>query len=116
MNQIVNFKQYGSAAALTTTFGNKWLYIGRANPHYGLKASPLANPFRRHDFGNQPGATLPQYRRHLWQRIKAGDETVINALQAIDEETVLVCWCDGACHGQVVRDAAAWLRGARGES
>lgn len=116
MTHIVNFKQYGSAGALTTTFGDKWLYIGRANPHYGLKASPLANPYRRHDFGNQPGATLPHYRRHLWQRIKAGDEAVINALQAIHAESVLVCWCDGACHGQVVRDAAAWLREARGES
>ena len=101
MTHIVNFKQYGSAAALTATFGNKWLYIGRANPHY---------PYRVRDFGNQSGATLPHYRRHLWRCIQAGDEAVLNALQAIDEETVLVCWCDGACHGQVVRDAAAWLR------
>lgn len=116
MTSIVNFKQYGSAAALTTIFGDKWLYIGRANPHYGLKASPLANPFRRHDFGNQPGATLPAYRQHLWQRIQANDTAVLSTLKAIDADTVLVCWCDEACHGQVVRDAAAWLRRARGES
>ena len=110
MTPIVNFKQYSSAAALTATFGDKWLYIGRAHPHYNLKISPLANPYRVRDFGNLPGVTLPHYRRHLWQRIQAGDAAVLSVLKAIDEDTVLVCWCDGVCHGQGVRDAAAWLR------
>jgi hypothetical protein len=111
MCHVVNFKQYRSAAALNRAFGERWLYIGRANAHYRLPASPLANPDRRADYGGRRGATLPHYRRWLWDQIQAGNEAVIDALRAIDEETILVCWCKpGPCHGDVVRRAAAWLR------
>jgi hypothetical protein len=110
MCQVINFKQYGSVAALNEAFGDRWVHIGRANSHAGLPASPLANPFKVRDFGGR-GQTLPHYRRWLWQRIQAGDEAVISALSAIDESTVLVCWCKpGPCHGDIVRDAAAWLQ------
>jgi hypothetical protein len=113
MSQVVNFKSYGSAAALTAAFGTRWVYIGRANPHHHLPASPLANRFRRQAYGGQCGATLPHYRRWLWQRIQARDEAVIEALKAIDDQTILVCWCKpGPCHGDVVLAAAAWLKTA----
>ncbi len=111
MSQVVNFNSYGSADALTQAFGTRWVYIGRTNPHYQLPASPLANPFKRQTYGGQRGCTLPHYRRRLWQRIQAGDEAVIEALRAIDVDTVLVCWCKpGPCHGDVVLAAAAWLQ------
>jgi hypothetical protein len=109
--QVANFKTYGSIQALNQAFGDRWLYIGRENDYAGLEQSPLANPFKRGDFGGQRGATLPHYRSWLWQQIQAGDEAVLEALRAIDEQTVLICWCHPhPCHGDVVKAAAEWLR------
>jgi len=110
MCTVANFKHYGSKAALDRAFGDCWLYIGRANGHAQLEASPLANPFKVSEYGR--GGTLGHYRRWLWGRIQAGDTAVIEALRAIDETTVLVCWCvPGPCHAEVVLAAAAWLHG-----
>ena len=104
----VNFKQYGSKAALDRTFGGRWLYIGRANSYAQLEASPLANPFTVSEYGR--GGTLPHYRRWLWEQIQAGNEEVLAALQSITDTTVLVCWCSPlSCHGDIVKAAAAWL-------
>jgi hypothetical protein len=109
--QVINFKQYGSVDALNQAFGDRWLYIGRANRHAGLPESPLANPYKARDYGR--GGTLPHYRRWLWQRIQAGETAVLAALRAIDEQSVLVCWCaPNPCHGDVIKAAAAWLREA----
>jgi hypothetical protein len=109
MTEVVNFRHYGSINALDHAFGDRWMYIGRANSAAGLLQSPLANPFRARDYGR--GRTLAPYRDWLWGRIIAGDEGVISALRAITADTVLVCYCKpGPCHGDVVRAAAAWLR------
>ncbi len=111
MCTVVSFRQYGSVGALNRSFGNSWLYIGRANPGAQLEASPLANPYRPRDFGGERGTTLSHYRRWLWQQIQAGNQEVLRALAAVNKETVLVCYCaPGPCHGDVVRVAAAWLR------
>ena len=111
MCTVVNFRRYGSVAALDRAFGDRWLYIGRVNPAVQLAASPLANPFRPRDFGGKRGATLPHYRRWLWRQIQAGNQDVMQALAAVTEERVLVCYCaPGPCHGEVVKAAAAWLR------
>ncbi len=110
--RVVNFRRYGSAAALDEAFGGRWIYVGRANPYAGLPQSPLANPYKVSDHGGRRGATLPLYRRWLWGRIQAGDAAVIAALRAIDEHSVMVCWCaPGPCHAELVLAAAAWLRG-----
>ena len=115
MCQIANFKHYGSLQSLNQAFGDQWLYIGRANRTAGLARSPLANPFKVGVFGGRRGATLSYYRRWLWEQIQAGNMAVIEALQAIDDSTVLVCWCvPGPCHGEVVKAAAAWLKGQSG--
>jgi len=107
---IINFKQYGSIPALNQVFGDHWVYIGRANNHAGLEQSPLANPFKVKDFGGR-GKTLPHYRRWLWERMQASDTAVLNALKAIDDRTVLVCYCKpGPCHGDVVKAAAEWVQ------
>jgi ribonuclease HI len=55
--QVVNFKSYGSIAALDQAFGKRWLYIGRTNPYAGLAQSPLANPFKVKEYGR--GKTIP---------------------------------------------------------
>lgn len=110
MCSIVNFKQYGSIQALNQAFGDHWIYIGRANNYAGLPQSPLANPFKVKDFGGR-GKTLPHYRRWLWERIQSGDKAVLDALRAINESTVFICWCKpGPCHGDVVKAAAAWVQ------
>jgi hypothetical protein len=109
--QVANFKAYGSVEALNQAFGDCWLYIGRKNSHVGLEASPLANPHRRQDFGGQPGASLPHYRRWLWGQIQSGNETLLKTLRKITNQTVLICWCHpNPCHGEIVRAAAAWLQ------
>lgn len=110
MCTVANFKTYGSVQALNQAFGDRWVYIGRANSYAGLPQSPLANPFKVREFGGR-GQTLPHYKRWLWQRIQAGDEAVLEALRAIDAQTVLICWCKpGPCHGDVVKAAAAWVQ------
>jgi hypothetical protein len=109
MCTVVNFKQYGSRAALYRAFGDRWLYIGRANRYAQLAASPLANPFKAKDYGR--GGTLGHYRRWLWAQIQAGNQEVLTALRAITPESVLVCYCKpGPCHGDIVKAAAIWLR------
>jgi hypothetical protein len=111
MCTVVNFREYGAVAALDRAFGDRWLYIGRANPGARLAASPLANPYRPRDFGGERGATLPHYRRWLWQQIQGRNHDVLQALATVSEESVLVCYCaPGPCHGEVVRAAASWLR------
>jgi len=115
MCQVTNFKQYSSIEALNQAFGDRWVYIGRANNYAKLSQSPLANPFKAKDFGGRgqtlpPGSTLGHYRQWLWKRIRAGDEAVLDALRSIVPSSVLICWCKpGPCHGDVVKAAAAWL-------
>ena len=109
MCQIINYKQHGSISALNQAFGDRWVYIGRANRTAGLSQSPLANPFKVKDFGGR-GRTLPRYRQWLWDRIQAGDKAVLDALRSIGPSSVLICWCKpGPCHGDVVKAASAWL-------
>jgi hypothetical protein len=113
MCQVINFKAHGATAALDERYGANWLYIGRANSQAGLPASPLANPYKPADHGGR-GGTLPHYRRWLWERIQAGDQAVLDALDSIGPETALVCWCKpGPCHGDVVLAAAAWRQQTR---
>lgn len=116
MSEVVNFKRYGSVMALNQAFGDRWVYIGRANSYAGLVQSPLANPFKVRDYGGQRGAAIDDYRHWLWGRILSGDTAVSAALRAISEETALVCWCKpGPCHGDVVQAAARWLKRQTGQ-
>lgn len=110
MCTVANFKAYGCVQALNQAFGDRWVYIGRANSYAGLPQSPLANPFKAREFGGR-SQTLPYYKCWSWQHIQADDKAVLDALEAIDDQTVLVCWCvPGPCHGDVVKAAADWLR------
>ena len=111
--RIVNFKDYRSTAVLDQVFSGKWIYVGRRNPTLELPASPLANPFKISKSLSRQAA-IEAYRRWLWKRIQAGDASVLTALHAIDDDSVLVCWCSPEpCHAEVIARAAAWLRQQR---
>ena len=85
------------------------VYIGRAVPRVGLKASPWANPYRSSDerWAHEPdwlriGLMLGEYHRWLAERIDAGQ---------LDPEQLrgctLACWCPPKpCHGSVILE---WL-------
>lgn len=78
------------------------VYIGRP--------SPLGNPFVIGKDGDRT-AVIEKYRQWLWERIKANDEAVLAALRALNDDSVLVCWCAPLpCHGDIVIRAAAWLK------
>ena len=85
------------------------VYIARASPRVGLKASPWANPYRSADprWAHEPewlrlSFMLGAYARWLEERIAGG---------SLDPEQLrgrtLACWCPPApCHGSVILD---WL-------
>ena len=85
------------------------IYIGRAVPRVGLKASRWANPYRSADprWAHEPdwlrlGLMLGEYHRWLDARIDAGE---------LDPEQLrgrtLACWCPPSpCHGSVL---LSWL-------
>lgn len=108
--QLVNFNNYGNTQALDDAFGDKWIYIGREVPEFGLPASALGNPFTLEEYSRDEA--VEKYREWLVTALAATDaasKNIQDALMAINEDSVLVCWCaPQACHGDVVR--AAWAR------
>ena len=116
---VVNFNDYGSAAALDEAFGNRWRYIGRAVRRHKMNASPLGNKFTVEKYGREDA--IERYRRWLWPQLSQFEhsgESVSDAVEALldmPEDVVLVCWCaPKACHGNVVKDALAWLKETKG--
>lgn len=108
---VANFKDFGSKENLTAAFGERWIYIGRK--YADFEASPLGNPFKAGDYGGR-GATLPYYRKWLWQKIQRGEEKGVKALLSVKKNSVLVCWCAPyPCHGNVVSNAVNWLKATR---
>lgn len=87
-------------------------YIGRAMPHYGLKASKFANPFKLTE--DEPrGATIQRYKEWLWGQIRSGKITLEDLLALEGKD--LVCFCkqpnkEVACHGDVLVAAVSWAR------
>jgi hypothetical protein len=113
---VVNFHDYGSVGALDQAFGKRWRYIGQANKHHGLPASPLANEFTIKEHGRD--GAISQYRRWLWPQLRQeldsryyGPVTdAVAELLDMPEDAMLVCWCaPQACHGDVLKRALAML-------
>ncbi len=80
-------------------------------PHdvYVGRPSPLGNPFPVPPY--RRSLAIGHYRNWLWQKIDAGDPTVLAALAALSEESVLVCWCDPLpCHATVIAEVWAMLQ------
>ena len=107
--QVVNFKEYGSRAVLDENFGVHWTYVGRQNKHYGLPESPLANPYRESQYGREEA--IATYRKYLWWKIQRRNPEVMIALQKLDEDSALVCWCaPKPCHAEVIAKAWAYCK------
>lgn len=87
-------------------------YIGRSMPHFGLKQSKFANPFKLSK--DEPrGATIERYRIWLWEQIRSGNITIEDLLALEGKD--LVCFCkqvnkEVACHGDVIESAVTWAR------
>jgi hypothetical protein len=76
------------------------VYIGRANPRAGLKASAWGNPFKIGKDGER-GEVMAKYRAWLMSNPEL--------LQRVPElkGKVLGCWCaPEACHGDVLSEFA----------
>jgi Domain of unknown function (DUF4326) len=75
------------------------VYIGRAAPRYGLRASTWANPFKVAVHGDR-NQVIELYRRHLYDNGLIAD---IGELTGRD----LLCWCaPRRCHGDVLLELA----------
>ncbi len=118
MDQIINLGDY---IPLSSTFHEalrerlemaqrdfpnmKIMYVGRP--------SALANPFKvanKKDM-NQRRESVAKYRRYLWFRLRAKDTEIGEALESIDENTVLAGWCHPLpCHSQVIWAAWHWWK------
>lgn len=58
------------------------------------------------------GLAVEAYRLWLWDRIRARDGAVLDALGALGERDLLGCWCHPlVCHAGVVVRAWAWCKG-----
>lgn len=94
--------------------GKDKIYIGRENNYLGLKESPLCNPFPILENCSRE-ESIQKFRKHLWERLKADDRGIQQALtlmQILGEkgETVnLTCWCAPlSCHGDVIKRCLKW--------
>ncbi len=73
------------------------------------------NPFRIPQHGSRT-QVIELYRRHLWQRIRAG-EIALEHLADLHAKTVFLCHCHPLpCHGDVLARAAAWAAARLGRT
>lgn len=76
------------------------VYVGRANPAYGLGRSRFANPYRPGQDGDVR-EVIEQYAARL-----AGRPALLDAARAELAGRTLACWCvPGPCHASVL----AWV-------
>ncbi len=119
---IANAKMLGHPS----TWPENYRYCGRKMPRQGLKGSDLANPYPI-----MPGVTrdesVQMFHEDLFTAVKRcltsdfpteWQRRMCNALRALKEGDVLVCWCrdelNGAksegqkCHCQSIRQIWLW--------
>ena len=119
MISVVNIKDYGVPK-------NSWeVYIGRKNVSYGLKESPLANPFKTmfitkvdaiiRDRDTVTARTREEairlYKEMFYKEIDSGNVFITRECDRLRElhrkhgELILVCWCaPRLCHGNIIKD------------
>lgn len=99
-------------------FSGNGIYIGRAMN--GIKASPLANPYKVKPHGSyERSESVALYRRWLWNEVKSETGPAFEELCRLVElarhkDLHLVCWCkqlevNVACHGDIIRCAIEWM-------
>lgn len=83
------------------------IYCGRANPHYGFKASPLANIFGPADDRDKVCDLFEQYFDNATQLGDAVIMAELARLHAIKQQygkLELMCWCmPKRCHCQTIK-------------
>lgn len=76
------------------------VYIGRANPRYGLKRSKWANPFRLKSEAERP-AMIERYREWIMNQ-----PDLLARIHELRGKR-LGCWCaPKPCHGDVLAELA----------
>lgn len=120
--KIVNLREYKTPEALTEAFGDRWVYVGRRAE--GFETSPLASQFTVEEYGRE--AAIEMYRNWLddeLERLRGGfaagaeEDEIYKALMALEDDSVLVCWCaPEACHAEVIEDCSDWVRRVSGWS
>lgn len=95
--RVVNVRKFGPIANLKAAIeAGTAVYIGRAMPRQGLRASPWANPFRIGEDGDRE-TVIAKYSELIltWPNL--------NERLAELRDKELVCWCyPHACHGDVL--------------
>ena len=90
------------------------VYVGRAMPRQGLKASPLANPYKIGRDGDR-ATVIGLYTRRLDDLVALGNPVIVEALIACRGRP-LACWCrhdgeepppENACHAAALLDFLA---------
>lgn len=86
-------------------------YVGRIKGEY----RPLANThwLSKEDKRDpvKVSKSIADYKLDLWEKIRAGNPAVLQALHEIDDRTILACWCwPKPCHSQVIWAAWHWLK------
>lgn len=110
--EIVNIRNYQTAEKLTESFGDKWVYVGREAE--GFAGSVLGNPYTVEEYGRERAIEL--YRNWLdgeLGRLGAEEDVIYKTLMALEDDSVLVCWCaPEACHSEVIAAASDRVRRA----
>jgi hypothetical protein len=89
--------------------GPNFLYIGRANPRYGLKKSKWANPFKPGKDGTRD-EVMARYREWI---TRGEGQHLLADLHELRGKT-LGCWCKPeACHGDILVELLENARGSR---
>lgn len=87
------------------------VYIGRAMPRQGLKASPLGNPFKVTEYAERAMYLYSDWLREHSTRYTPQREELHKLLVRLErgEDLALACWCktkerpDAPCHGDVIK-------------
>jgi hypothetical protein len=97
--QVVNCRLCGGLNGLARMGGT---YVGRP--------SPLGNPFRLSEDSDRNTA-VRKYRVWIWGQIQARNSTVLEALAALNEDSILGCWCKPLeCHADIIIKAWRWCK------
>lgn len=91
------------------------IYVGRANDRYGLKASPLANPYPlpRNATPEQRAECVTKYMIHFVYNLEVVGSTVLIRELIACRDRPLCCWCrrsneeptpNNLCHADIISD------------
>lgn len=104
MLKVVNVGAFVSIEAFLQA-DERHVYVGRL--------TPLGNPFKvpRRASDRVRAVCKEKYRGWLWEKVKARDRRVMNALKSIRPDSILGCWCTPkpSCHAEVISRCLEWM-------